>query len=99
MTTKRQTQNFNKIQRELNETNKKLNGVNFKLMLKTRQMSSHWYEYTIYSLQNNELGNIVEHKLFSGKPEAVLGYIAGFNTSMFLFNISKQRAQQSLKTI
>ena len=85
MTTKRQTNNFNKIQSELNKINAKLTGINLKLALRTKQLSSHWYEYTIYSIQNNELGSIVEHKVFSGKPEAVLGYIAEFKDSLYLF--------------
>lgn len=84
--TKKQTDSANKIQRELNDLNTRLLGINLKLGLKTEQLSPHWYEYILYSVQNDTNGNIVENKVFSGKPEAVLGYIKGFSDSMYLFN-------------
>ena len=83
---KKQTDNANKIQHELNNINARLLGINLKLALKTEQKTHHWYEYIIYSLQNDANGNIVQNRVFSGKPEAVLGYIKGFSDSMYLFN-------------
>lgn len=83
---KKNTDSFNKIQRELNGINTRLIGINIKLGLKTKQTSLHWYEYMLYSIQNDASGNIVENLVFSGKPEAVLGYIKGFSDSMYLFN-------------
>ena len=44
------------------------------------------YEYILYSVQNNPNGGIVENKIFSGKPEAVMGYLKGFNDAIYLFS-------------
>lgn len=82
----KQTNSFNKIQSEINNINIKLNGINLKIGLKTEQTSLHWYEYILYSVQNSPNGKIVENKIFSGKPEAVMGYLRGFNDAMCLFN-------------
>ncbi len=83
---KKQTNSFNKIQSEINNINTKLNGMNLKIGLKTEQTSLHWYEYILYSVQNSPNGKIVENKIFSGKPEAVIGYLKGFNDALYLFN-------------
>lgn len=83
---KKQTNSFNKLQSEINNINTKLSGMNLKLGLKTEQTSLHWYEYILYSVQNNPNGTIVENKIFSGKPEAVMGYLKGFSDALYLFN-------------
>lgn len=44
------TDSFNKIQKELNSINLRLNGVNFKIALKVEKKSLHWYEYILYTI-------------------------------------------------
>lgn len=85
MANKRQTDSFNKIQREINRINISLKNRNFKLCLESKQISVHWYEYIIYSVQNDNTGGIVRKEIFSGKSEAVLGYVKGFLDATFLY--------------
>ena len=50
-----------------------------------KYMVSDWYEYIIYSVQNDNTGGIVRKEIFSGKSEAVLGYVKGFLDATFLY--------------
>lgn len=85
MSNKKQTDNFNKIQSIINTINLNIGNKNFKMQLVSRKTSPHWYEYTIYSVQNiNE--NIVSNKLYSDRPEAVIGYLKGFIDAMTCSN-------------
>lgn len=85
MANKKQTESFNKIQREINRINIGLTNRNFKLCLESKQVSAHWYEYIIYSVQNDSKGGIVRKEVFSGKAEAVLGYVKGFLDATFIY--------------
>lgn len=78
----KQTVSANKIQDKINSINSIIAGFNTKFILRTNRKSSHWYEYTIYALRNDHKGDIVESKVFSGKPEAVLGYLQGIGDGL-----------------
>lgn len=85
MANKKQTDNFNRIQSIINTINLNIGNKNFKMQLVSRKTSPHWYEYTIYSVQNVN-DNIISNKLYSGRPEAVLGYLKGFIDAMTYSN-------------
>lgn len=78
----KQTVSANKIQDKINSINSILVGFNTKFILRTDKKSSHWYEYIIYTLRKDHKGDIVESKVFSGKPEAVLGYLQGIGDGL-----------------
>lgn len=85
MANKKQIDSFNKIQSIINTINLNIGNKNFKMQLVSRKASPHWYEYIVYSVQNvNE--NIVSNKLYSGRPEAVIGYLKGFIDAMTYSN-------------
>lgn len=85
MSNKKQTDNFNKIQSIINTINLNIGNKNFKMQLVSRKTSRNWYEYIVYSVQNvNE--DIISNKLYSGRPEAVIGYLKGFIDAMAYSN-------------
>lgn len=77
MADKRNTKSFNEMKKEIDSINSTiLQGKNIKLILESKQLSMNWYEYTIEYAYNSERG-IITKKLFSGKAEAVKGFIEG----------------------
>lgn len=85
MANKKQTDSFNKIQSIINTINLNIGNKNFKMQLVSRKTSRNWYEYIVYLVQNAN-GDIVSNKLYSGRPEAVIGYLKGFIDAMTYSN-------------
>ena len=80
------TKSYNDMLFELNKINSQiLSNKNTKLTLTSQQLSTHWYMYTIECNYNTPNG-IQTQQLFTGKPEAVRGFIKGLKTCAFLLN-------------
>lgn len=82
------TKSFNIMQSMINHLNKTLfAGKNYKLTLEAKRESMNWYRYYVVVNTSVLVGNknTYERRIaYSGRPEAVIGYLQGLQDSMSL---------------
>lgn len=82
------TKSFNIMQSMVDQLNKtKFAGKDTKLMLTYIRESIHWYRYNVMLIKQvriNDKTIYEERVLYSGRSEAVIGYLQGLHDSMNL---------------